>query len=447
MKKTALILVCVLLIQIAGLSAYAEVLEKPEDLWNVYVSTLHNVPEGSHYMVFIENTSITPDGHYEPQTLKLRYFFTLDEANANDLVIQPHNRSGNGEITGSGPDVWDEENNVYYCTFEVTSEWKDPDLKENKYCHIDAMFNIMCGTATWNPMNDWSLQDISEDNVRAINAYQPLMAYYAPNFVLYDEHGDKLFGNEPPKPSVKEEWRVYTVPLHMIPEGSSFVTYIENTSKLAGGVYEPQSLKLRYFFTLDEENANDLIMRAHERQGFGEIIGSGPEVWDEKNNVYYYTFDLTYDWEQPNVPENKYCHIGAIFSIICGTATWNPMNDWSYMSIDESNKIRMDAFGPEAYYAPDFVLYDSNGKKLYGNEPPKEEANKVLCGDVSGDGKIDAIDIALIKKHVLGLNVLKSSEYNAGDLDGDGNVNSIDFGLMKKYLLGKLSALPVENNN
>ncbi|WP_010250704.1 dockerin type I repeat-containing protein [Acetivibrio cellulolyticus] len=445
MKKTALILVCVLLIQIAGLSAYAEVLEKPINEWNVYVSALHNVPEGSHYMAYIENTSITPGGLYEPQTLQLRYFFTLDEANANDLVMLPHNRTDNGEITGSGPDVWDKENKVYYYTFEVTSAWKDPEPKENKYCHIDAMFNIMCGTATWNPMNDWSLQDISEDNTKVINVNQPLLAYYAPNFVLYDTSGNKLFGNEPPKPSVKGEWRVYTVPLHMIPEGSSFMTYIENTSKLAGGVYEPQSLKLRYFFTLDEENANNLIMRAHERLDCGEIVGSGPDVWDEENKVYYYTFDLTSDWKQPYLPENKYCHIDALFSIIGGTATWNPMNDWSCKSIDESNKIKMDEYGPEAYYAPDFVLYDSNGKKLYGNEPPKEEASNALCGDISADGKIDVIDLALIKKHLLGLIILKPSECNAGDLNEDGKVDSIDFGLMKEYLLGKLSALPVVN--
>ena len=54
-------------------------------------------------------------------------------------------------------------------------------------------------------------------------------------------------------------------------------------------------------------------------------------------------------------------------------------------------------------------------------------------GDINNDGQIDAIDLLLFKKYLLGLETLENTEL--ADLDANGEVNAIDFSLLKKYLL------------
>ena len=55
-------------------------------------------------------------------------------------------------------------------------------------------------------------------------------------------------------------------------------------------------------------------------------------------------------------------------------------------------------------------------------------------GDINNDGQIDAIDLLLLKKHLLGLEPIQNTQL--ADMDGNGEINSIDFSLLKKYLLG-----------
>ncbi len=55
-------------------------------------------------------------------------------------------------------------------------------------------------------------------------------------------------------------------------------------------------------------------------------------------------------------------------------------------------------------------------------------------GDINKDGQIDAIDLLILKKYLLGLETIENTEL--ADMDSNGEVNAIDFSLMKKYLLG-----------
>lgn len=69
-----------------------------------------------------------------------------------------------------------------------------------------------------------------------------------------------------------------------------------------------------------------------------------------------------------------------------------------------------------------------------------EADSSVLLGDVNSDGQIDAIDLQLMKKHILGLGEIENIE--SADLDNNGDVNALDFSLMKQYLLGIISVFP-----
>ncbi len=60
----------------------------------------------------------------------------------------------------------------------------------------------------------------------------------------------------------------------------------------------------------------------------------------------------------------------------------------------------------------------------------------IIPGDVFNDGVIDALDFAVIKKHLLGIELLTGESLKAADMDNSGSVDAIDLALMKKYLLG-----------
>lgn len=60
----------------------------------------------------------------------------------------------------------------------------------------------------------------------------------------------------------------------------------------------------------------------------------------------------------------------------------------------------------------------------------------VIYGDVNGDGNLDSIDFAMIKKILLKQYNPTAINNEAADISKDGNIDSIDFAYLKKYLLG-----------
>ncbi|HEX3028095.1 MAG TPA: dockerin type I domain-containing protein [Clostridia bacterium] len=62
------------------------------------------------------------------------------------------------------------------------------------------------------------------------------------------------------------------------------------------------------------------------------------------------------------------------------------------------------------------------------------------CGDVNGDGNIDAIDFAVLKQHLLGIKV--NINLQAADVDEDTTVGALDLAVIKKYLLKMIDKLP-----
>lgn len=65
----------------------------------------------------------------------------------------------------------------------------------------------------------------------------------------------------------------------------------------------------------------------------------------------------------------------------------------------------------------------------------------VVYGDVSGDGKIDALDFIRIKKSLLNQITLSGANREAADISKDGKVDALDFVRIKKYMLGNLTSI------
>lgn len=60
----------------------------------------------------------------------------------------------------------------------------------------------------------------------------------------------------------------------------------------------------------------------------------------------------------------------------------------------------------------------------------------VTKGDTSGDGKINAVDLAAVKMDILGVKKLSGTAFTAGDVNGDNVINAIDLAAIKMHILG-----------
>lgn len=65
---------------------------------------------------------------------------------------------------------------------------------------------------------------------------------------------------------------------------------------------------------------------------------------------------------------------------------------------------------------------------------------KQMLGDVNEDSKIDALDMGLIKKYLLGSGELSKTGLANADVNKDGAVDALDMVLVKKYILGVITA-------
>lgn len=57
-------------------------------------------------------------------------------------------------------------------------------------------------------------------------------------------------------------------------------------------------------------------------------------------------------------------------------------------------------------------------------------------GDTNSDDKVNAIDLAAVKMHILGVKTLEGNAAKAGDVNGDGAINAIDLAAVKMHILG-----------
>lgn len=60
-----------------------------------------------------------------------------------------------------------------------------------------------------------------------------------------------------------------------------------------------------------------------------------------------------------------------------------------------------------------------------------------VLGDINNDGKLSAIDLAWLKKYILGITPLTADQLKAADMNNDGKTNGIDFALMTKKILSQ----------
>ena len=137
------------------------------------------------------------------------------------------------------------------------------------------------------------------------------------------------------------------------------------------------------------------------------------------------------------------CYANASAALASGEAVWN-------LNLSSSDGVWKQTLGTDA--TPNF-----NGAQVYKVTNCKNEtaysninvagvhswANRVctacgaLLGDVTGEGKLTALDLALINAYANGKIVFEDEQISVSDFNGDGNVTVEDVTAMKNYILGK----------
>ena len=64
-----------------------------------------------------------------------------------------------------------------------------------------------------------------------------------------------------------------------------------------------------------------------------------------------------------------------------------------------------------------------------------KEYTIVICGDTSGDGKINALDLLIVQQHILEVKTLNGAYYKAADPSKDGNINALDLLVVQQHIL------------
>ncbi|ADL52438.1 glycoside hydrolase family 9 protein [Clostridium cellulovorans] len=192
-------------------------------------------------------------------------------------------------------------------------------------------------------------------------------------------------------------------------------------------------LSARYFMDITEEikagiKPSDFTAKAST----SGVKLSGLIPWDVDKNIYYINIDFTGTNISPinnnTYKKDVYMSIGIPY----GTAI-NCANDFSFQGLTATTGGQD---GVKTKYIP---IYD-NGVKVAGEEPTLIVNPTIKKGDVNNDTKISAMDLALLKKHIMGTSTLTGDAFTAADVDSNGKVNSIDLALLKKYILGQITS-------
>jgi len=198
-----------------------------------------------------------------------------------------------------------------------------------------------------------------------------------------------------------------------------------------------KNISVRYYFDatgMSSLAADKIEMRQLYDQAAAETTYkatlSGPKQY--KDNIYY----IEISW-----PGYAIANSNKKYQFALGTYAyqnyWNPTDDWSHqgLSIESSNWTGTPV-------KTDHICVYDNGVLVGGTEPDGTTPSKpvtptIIKGDINNDGKINALDLAFLKMHILGTKTLTDNALIAADYDSNNAINAIDLIKIKKYILGQ----------
>lgn len=124
------------------------------------------------------------------------------------------------------------------------------------------------------------------------------------------------------------------------------------------------------------------------------------------------------------------------------TVTSQPVTGaFTTVEVDNTN-----AFRYVRYLAPNDGYGNVAEIEFHGYSASNEQTSNASgdLADVYPDGKIDETDLIMIKKHIMGIEIIQNIVQ--ADLNSDGVIDSLDYALMKRYLAGAITEFPAMAN-
>jgi ribosomal protein L37AE/L43A len=138
-----------------------------------------------------------------------------------------------------------------------------------------------------------------------------------------------------------------------------------------------------------------------------------------------------------------YCsECDAVFTDAAGRYLTNRKNlvipaecELVYVPAVEATAIKNGSY--EYWYCPicDAVFADAAGTQLTNRKNLTIPATGLASNDINGDGKVNAVDYLMLKKHIMGTAKLTATQLLHADVNGDGRVNVLDYQLFKTLLM------------
>lgn len=238
------------------------------------------------------------------------------------------------------------------------------------------------------------------------------------------------------------------------PKATEITMFIKSNAKKAS-----KNISVRYFFDstgMSSLDPNQIELRqlydqtAAETDYAAEI--SGPTQYKDK--IYY----VEVKW-----PGYQIAGSNKKYQFALGTYAWqnywNPTDDWSHIDLNTAD----DNWKGTPEKTDHICVYD-DGVLVGGIEPdgttpaprtpaptstststakvtptPTKSTPAIIKGDIDGNGSVNAIDFALMRKYLLGMLDIDDNVKAIGDVNGDKDFNAIDFGKMRLYLLGTIT--------
>lgn len=197
-----------------------------------------------------------------------------------------------------------------------------------------------------------------------------------------------------------------------------------------------KNISVRYYFDstgMTSLDPNKIEMRQLYDQTAAETDYaaefSGPHLYKDK--IYY----VEVKW-----PNYVIANSNKKYQFAIGTYAWqnywDPTDDWSHQGL----KVVEDSWKGTPEKTDNICVYD-NGVLVGGIEPDGTTPGgntpdpTIKLGDLNNDTAIDALDLTLLKMHLLGLKTLTGDALKAADIDASNTVDAIDYVQLKKIIL------------
>jgi endoglucanase len=397
-------------------------LEERTDDYYCEAKVARETEDSTQVVLRIHNESSQPP-HYETGMM-CRYYFNISELLENEQGIDDviftveydeQISMQQDPIEYRGPFKYDDAGTYYY-----EFDWSGSKIYGDRELQISFRVKQDKNYLThWDSSNDYSRQGLTNEYV----VYKNVPVYL---------DGVKVYGEEPPKlgPTPTPTFDPNATPANasikvLYKRGVEDETKntLRNTINIKNTGTSPVNLsdiKVRFWYTSDGSE-QDTFACEYASFGTENVIGKIVKIDNPVETADSYC-EITFTKEAGRLAPGG--SSGDIPFRIESKSDFDKTNDYSYdskmSSLGENEKIT-------AYV---------NGVLKYGVEPVKTSEPKFILGDVNNSGAIDAIDFALVRKHLLGIDELEGDALVIADVNKDGDVNAIDFGQIRLHLLG-----------